>query len=362
VLYDMTPGGYAPMQQDGVVVWLRPRALGEAERLLRDSRKVAPVETPIDGVVPAPPPPPAGSGTGSAAPGLTALGSGAPPRGSGSAPAASTRKEDIVRHAFDRPHRVAVGAEDKLAGFLSARGIDRPIHYLVCEDALPGLAAQVLTADGDVGPLDFGCGEEIKLNRDPEVVGRPRMIALTAQGREALVRDVLTFYGGSPDAVYLDPARADDVARLQVEPGEPNLAVSVDWGDAAAFFRPVAPERMLPSARMMVPAEGVAAAPPAVSARLLTAGTATLDPPGCSLLEVRVESFTCQTSRGCLPGSSFLTVDETGCGERARVLSAGYRAGVVDGSHGDIEVRAVIETTEPGSSIRRARLAYRSKP
>lgn len=363
VLYDMTPNGYAPVQQDGVVVWLVPKAIGEAERLLLDSRRNAPVEVPIDGVAPSPLPPGAGSGVGSAsgpAPGLTALGSGASSRGGSAPPAAAPqRKEDIVAHAFDRPHRVAVGSEERLAGFLAERGVDQPVHYLVCENALTGLAPQVLLASGEIRALDRPCGDDVRLNRDPALVGRPGLVAFTAQGHQALVRDVLTFFGGSPDALYLDPGRAGDVAKLQVDPALPNLAVQVEWGEKTNFFRPVAAERALPAARMMLAVDGAAAARPAVSARLLTAGVATLDPPGCSLLEVKVDSFVCQASRGCLPGTNFLTVDETGCGERSRVLSAGYRSAVVDGRVGGVEVRSVVELDEVGSTVRRARVAWR---
>ncbi len=366
VLYDMTPSGYQPAQQEGAVVWLMPKRVDAAERLLKESRNDAPVEVPIDGAEPPPPAKaPKASGSGG---GLTSLGGGstASSRGSGSAsagPPRPARKEDIVLHAFERPHRVSWGDEEKLAGFLAARGVEEPIHYLICENALTGIAPQVLTERGEIRPLSFGCRDAVGLNRDLALVGRPAIVAFTAHGHSALVTDVLSFYGGSADALYLDPSNADDVARIRGEAGLANPTIQIEWEAAPRYVPSVAGERPLTLMRTLLPVEGGKAVRPAVSAKLLTAGTATLDPPGCSLLEVRVEAFTCQASRGCLPGSTFLTVDDTGCGAPVRVLAVGYGASVVDGNTNQVEVRAVIETDAQRntSTVRRARIAWRQK-
>ena len=61
------------------------------------------------------------------------------------------------------PYQFTFFKPDTLAGFLEARGIDEPIHFMVCEDFLPGLAPQVMTQSGEIKPLQWGCIREISL-------------------------------------------------------------------------------------------------------------------------------------------------------------------------------------------------------
>ncbi len=358
VLYDYGAAGYRPAQQEGIVVWLAPIQLGVAERLARETKANRVEAVPLEPIRPKRAS--GGSGSGSRASGS---------RGSvGDEPVAEAaivkrRREEFVASAFVRPHRLELASAERVAGFLAERGVDSPVHYLICEDAYPGVAAQVLTEAGEIVPLAFGCMDDLVVaDRNPEEVGHPVAIAFTAHGHEALRNDVATFYGGTPDDVWLEPGRESLLNKLRGDAGYPLGYVEVDALSPAHFTRAIAHERPLGGARALVPAEGVAGPRPGVSATLMTPGVAQLDPPGCERLQIEVGAWQCGVSNACIPGAAtFLRVDEVGCGEPTTLLAAGYRGGVTDGTFGGIEVRAVVDSRVEGNGarVRTARVAWR---
>ena len=95
VVYEFLDGVYGPSHQNGVVLWVRPNALPEG--------------TETEGA------------------------------------------KGVV------PHRVALRRIERFAGFLATRGIGEPVHYILCDDAVKGAEAQVLTATGEQRWLSRGC-------------------------------------------------------------------------------------------------------------------------------------------------------------------------------------------------------------
>jgi len=106
-----------------------------------------------------------------------------------------------------KPYQFTQYKEDTLAGFLEARGIHEPIHFLVCEDFLPGLAPQVLTQSGTIQPLQWGCIRELSLGgsaRDRWFGAElPRAMAFTSAGRQALIEQSAIFLSGTPDRGFM---------------------------------------------------------------------------------------------------------------------------------------------------------------
>ena len=68
-------------------------------------------------------------------------------------------------------------------------------------------------------------------------------------------------------------------------------------------------------------------APEASTEVIANVGTVEVDPPGCALLEITSDSWTCQLAQGCMSGSTFATVRDVGCDGGAWVLDAPYAPG-----------------------------------
>lgn len=249
--------------------------------------------------------------------------------------------------------RVVLKDPSRLAGFLAERAITESIHYVICEQAFPGLRSQVLTASGELRPLSIGCLGAFKLTGTTE--GKVVAMALTAGGRDALIDDITTFYSGSPDGLFLsgDGARVVEVA--SANPGFQRGGVKVTVDDSSVFVNPVAHEASLPATRASLPSNRAKAAPLATTALIETAGLASLKGPGCTELRVRTEPFAC--AGFCTGATTFMTVEEVGCGAPVTVASVGYGGGVVDGSANGVDVRIVVESDS--TRVLRARLTYR---
>jgi hypothetical protein len=254
-----------------------------------------------------------------------------------------------------QPIRVALVHLERFGAFLAARQIDEPIHYLVCEGAIEGIPAQVRTATGEQIRLPTGCLAD--LGWEGDVPGDVRMVAFTAAGRVALLHDIAATWGGTADGLWLDerhqglldkisgdPGLMLGASRLSAIPADP-----VPWGPPAELPLPVV---------RLVPSIGTAE-PLATSATLLTAGRVELDPPGCAVLTVDVHEWKCRISRGCLPGSQFLQVNETGCGAPKPLLVVPYATGTYD-SVGDLDLRVSIASRSlvEGSEVVQARIGY----
>jgi FHA domain len=313
LVYSFKEGKYQPAGIDGVVTWMRPWVVLNPDEVARDK----------------------------------------PPRyGPG----------DL------QPYHLSLVYPERLKGFLEARGIHEPIHYLICEEAISGVRAQVLTVSGKIQTLDYGCLGGLRLTGtspgDNLGSEKPQAFAFTVTGYQALVHDVTTFLSGSPEGLFLDAYGRNLVKHFSAVPAtRPGLRISF-LGDVADG--PVAPpEEDLQGLRWLA-RSGVASSPPPreTAANVLTPGRAVLDPPGCSKLEVQTHAWHCTLLKWCLPGRTFLTVRQTGCGRDEVIAEVPYRGGYVRGGDPSIQVAVAVDAVGSRGQIDvlRSRVAYRVPP
>jgi hypothetical protein len=315
-------GVYRFVRQNGVVVWYR-----ETEG--------APAAAPAPGAAPAPPGP-----TSIALPGVNSGDARGPIKVGRFAPRG-----------------------DRLGAFLSFRGVDRPIHYLICEEAFEGIAAQALMDDESVTQLRIGCISDLQLLGGPPA--KPLAIALTPAGRRALVDDVTTFYAGNPDGLFLDPRWSDLVAEISADPGFLVGARKLLGDTKESDAPPMSPfpdaARTVDSAHVLEPKDS-RWKPAAISSTvtIVREGEATVDPPGCSVLQVHISPFA-RYGLLSLGTGPFLTVTETGCGEPKLLASVDYVSGSFELPLDGVDARLVTEraSTLAGREMVRARLTWR---
>jgi len=321
VLHDVVDGQYRPVRQEGAVVWFKP--------------------TWSDGATKVGSPPDAAE----------------PPEVERALPGEAV----FDPNAANQPQRVMFAREMRLRSFLRDRGVREPIHYLICEDAFPGVRAQVLTESGKVVRLGKGCLRDVGVSRPG--IGRPTAVAFTASGHRALIDDIATFYSGNSDRAFLDPQYAQFVDLVDQDTGPLLRAVRV-WfrGSAGGGHDAVAGEARLGVGNSLIPS-GVGPKPAqlAVTATIVSAGRARLDPPGCTLLEVSTKPWECGLTSGCFSSNQFMTVVDVGCGEPRILLEVPYTGGLVQGGDDRIELRAVVANAElrDRTSVLGARLSYR---
>jgi len=310
--YLMVDGRYRLQGHDGVVVWVVPRKTRDDDEAAGDAPGHGADEQADEPSVEPPPP------------GRSAL-------------------------------RLVLKDSARLAGFLAERGVTEPVHYIVCEDAFPGLRAQVLTGSGELRTLSPGCLGKLRLTEP--TAGKPIAVATTAWGREALLDDLRTFYSGTDDGLFLGADDKELIEEVSVSPGFMRGDVKLRADHGAVFVDPIPKDHKLPGTRRPIPKDQrVEVAPPATTATVETKGVAEILAGGCTKLRVRTEEFLCTG----LCSGPFLTVEEVGCGPAEQVLSVDYDGGIVDGSARGLDVRAVVETGEGG--VLRARLGWRSSP
>lgn len=252
------------------------------------------------------------------------------------------------------PFRFSLIRQESLAGFLSERGVDVPVHYLVCEGAFPGARAQVLTETGEIVPLAYGCVRNMSLIGPQRTAwfgtDLPLAVAFTAAGHRALIDDLSTWFGGSPDGAFLSPEGQWIVDTANQPPVPRAAAIRLAFDASTMPTQPVASESILPTGyRHWVPSPGkTAPSADAVRAVFLTEGTAVLDPPGCSRLEVSTGPWLCGLTRGCSSLSTFVSVQEVGCEGGGVVLSASYGGGTTYGASTGVDVVANVTTIRHG--------------
>jgi len=265
--------------------------------------------------------------------------------------------------------RFVLKNEEAMSGFLVDRGVHAPVHYLICEDAFPGIAAQALMIDGTIQVMAKGCIHELRM--DGTVFGDPVAFALTAVGAQALIDDVTTFYSGSPDGLFLPVSRREIVAPLAKRPGFKVGATRV-FGETrdnrSGGFNPVPDDHQSLKTRARAlfeqDARIVAPATKATTATILREGQTLLETGhSCVKLLVETNEFATYGFRNML-GATFLTVSEVGCGSKTTLIKTGYpklRNGVHDATTNGLEVRAVVETmvSTQGTDVVRARVAWR---
>lgn len=146
-----------------------------------------------------------------------------------------------------RPWHLQVqGANVPIASWLGERGIDRPVHFIVCEEFFPDMSAQVLTEDGQITQLQPGCGESIQLrgNMVRERFGTqlPSAVAFTATGREHLLEQMNVFLGGSERRHFQNPSQQAWHDAISVVPERVTSDFVVFRHDSVRGFNAVASE------------------------------------------------------------------------------------------------------------------------
>lgn len=261
------------------------------------------------------------------------------------------------------PFRFTFGDQRTLAGFLAARGVTEPIHYLVCEEAVTGARAQVLTASGVVKPLEHGCIGELEARGSNPLEafrGPPVAVAFTAAGRKALLEDLLRTWTGGSDLVFLDGQR-QEVWRAWAADPQPRAGVRLGFMGAGSTVDSLAPETVAPLAPNAWFMKQDRPAWQVETVTLPAPGFFTIDPPGCSLIDVAAPSWHCATTRLCFPGSDFVTVSQRGCGAEHVLLTAPW-GGTHVGGDANVEVRVAIDARETDGQVDvlRVRVAHRT--
>lgn len=283
----------------------------------------------------------------------------------------STKKKEVfvaeVKDGPVEPYLMALTGSETLRGFLNARGVMEPVHYLICEGAIKGVAAQVLTASGRVVPLSPGCIRDVELSADnlrgEYGVARPRMIAFTTTGYDALRQDVMAFLGGDPDGLLLDRRTKRAVGTYFGSPkGRAGSAKVRFLGDAAVGPVTAAEAALPPAPRLLRALNGADAYPPPGRVITITEpGRVPLD--SCAELDVKLPSWSCVLFTGCTAGSTFATVTHLPCEGRGRTVQVPFDAGATPLRDKQIDGRVVVETAgaSPQTDVLRVRFAWRPR-
>jgi len=268
-----------------------------------------------------------------------------------------------------RPYRFTMINTESLAGFLAARGVTEPVHYLVCEEALPGLSAQVLTASGELIPLDYGCIRELELLRDTqsEEFGAqvPVAVAFTATGYRALVDDVTTYLAGNPDGMFLNDRQRRVVETFSASPEWRIGGVRLSFIGLEQFMDPIAKDVRLSALRQLEwSGHGPVAAPLATTLVLHPEGPDEADPEGPSKLSITTGTWNCALRRWCIPTRKFLVVEEKGGGARKQLIEMDYKGGRSRAITPTVDVVVQIDTyaSKDQIDVKRVRLSYRLPP
>jgi hypothetical protein len=283
-----------------------------------------------------------------------------PAPGAKAPPAPPPEKEPPPPPAGLSVARVRLVHPERISAFLASRGITEPVHYLICEGALDGIAAQARTASGGLVRLTPGCLDEVLF--DGQKLGQVRMVAFSAVGRRALLDDLASTWGGSPEGLWMKPEDAEKLAGLSVEPGVPrgaSLLTTFQVDGMVPWVQP--PEvpldervRLLASGKDPPPPE-----PPAIVRTVTEAGDQVIDPPGCAKYLLTVAPFTCRLTAGCLPSRTFLRLIEVGCGEPTTVMEVPYAAGMHDiDAPTRIRARLEVRSLPDGLEITRADIGW----
>jgi hypothetical protein len=283
------------------------------------------------------------------------------------APAGSPPGTPRARTRFPAPFRFTLVDEDRLAGFLTERGIDERIHYIICEEAFPGVRAQVLTQSGRIRPLDFGCIKEFDLygvNEFEDMSNElPIAVAFTAAGRLALIDDVVEYLAGDPQGLFLDAQGQELRAALSAEPS-PRVMMRVSFGGTELPVEPVADDRPIAGRRTLIGGEQHPEYPSAPAETVTVTGQepVRVDPPGCSELEIRTAGWHCLLTRLCMPNDDFVTVKQLGCGAPSVLATAPY-GGNAAGADANIGVRVAVDAARSPRQVDalRVRVAWRER-
>jgi hypothetical protein len=250
----------------------------------------------------------------------------------------------------------------QLAGFLADRGITEPIHYLVCEDALPDVRPQVLTASGRIVSLPIGCLGAIQLTGPAATTdfneARPRMLAFTGTGYEQLVKDMAVYLGGGEDDSYMTAPRKKIYEVLRKAPERRQGSARVVFDGAEQVGEPLAAEGPLEVTDRLLATEFAAQLPPR-SWTLTMPATGRYDLEGCSELEVKFLDWHCSSAKGCGEDDQFMQLRNIGCGSKTPKVIP-YKKGVHPFQDDNIDGRVIVEAEEGNRQIDvlRVRFSY----
>ena len=278
-------------------------------------------------------------------------------------PAAAPGQPAPAKPAGPTPFRVGVLDPESLNGFLAVRGIEEPVQYIICEEAIPGIGAQVLTASGRIRPLDYGCIRELRVQGDGPLAGEiPLAVAFTAAARLALLDDLREFVSGAPDALFLDEPAASMVAAMGTDPTQ-RVTMRLGFLGSSIPGNLIAPEHPIHGRRTLLAGSTGHVAPRAEVVTITDAVT-TIDPPGCSELEVTVKEWYCVMTKLCMPNQAAVQVKEVGCGAPATLVTAPYTGGVFLGRDENVEVRVQVDAHGGSGRVDmlRARVGWREVP
>ncbi len=274
---------------------------------------------------------------------------------------------DLVERldGFPVPYLFTLAGEPSLQGFLAARGIDEPVHYLICEEAIPGIKPQVLTQSGHIRQLAVGCLSDVDLvgpKRQTEFPDmRPSMVAFTGTGYRRLLADMAVFLGGAEEPAALPSDQKKNFAFLKKTPTRRVGTVRVTFSGSELVGQPIAAEVPVNTTDRLQQTEFADPLPPR-SWTLLVRDSGRYELEGCGELAIELEDWHCLRSKGCSTSSPFLHVRNPGCGIMSETVYP-YENGshVYEDAH--IRGKFIIETAAQGRQldVLRVRFAYTLK-
>jgi hypothetical protein len=145
-----------------------------------------------------------------------------------------------------RPYQMGV-KEDVLATWLAERGITKPVHFIVCEELIEGMSAQVLTKDGHIERLQPGCANTIELTGTVVSTrykgNAPVAIAFTETGRRILVDEFNVYLGGSELGHFQNSVQRSWARAVGGTPvADSATLVQFESTSTLRVFDPIAPE------------------------------------------------------------------------------------------------------------------------
>ncbi|MGC6513015.1 MAG: FHA domain-containing protein [Myxococcota bacterium] len=262
------------------------------------------------------------------------------------------------------PYRFTLTEQARLAGFLADRGVEEPIHYLVCEEALKGLVAQVLTYSGEIKRLDYGCINEFELSgqtrRDEFLTLKPVAFAFTGVGYEALIADFATHYTGSADGLFGNRKRREVIAALSSPPERRVGAIRLAFAGPESSFSPIAQELRLPGVRRLARGEFADDPPPLVHSEVVMRDVSRFDPPGCAELVVQVlDGWHCALP-ACQTSQPFVRVRNAGCGGSNKIARLPFAGGAARYVDDHVTAHIELDTVEEfgQTDVLRARIGW----
>jgi hypothetical protein len=248
------------------------------------------------------------------------------------------------------PYIFTLSQTERLAGFLSDRGVSEPIHYLICESAFDGLRPQVLTAKGEIKALDVGCIGDATLTGPSraEDFGEvyPQMIAFTGTGYKALLDDLNVWMGGG-EKLFLPGRSAKLLAKLSAPPKRRLGSVRTAFIGPEIPTDSVAGEAEFIDPRQLAVTEFAGESPPLSKAITLpSSGRYLID--GCGELEVQAKEWHCLRTKGCSKTSTFMQIRNVGCGKKSPWRKIPYDDRVHAYNDGTYKGRVKVNTVGQG--------------